>query len=57
VPGWTTLVVALTLVSGIQLIALGLLGEYVGRVFDEVKGRPLYVVRRRAGRDLHESKE
>lgn len=54
VPGWTTIVVGLMLFSGIQLIGLGVLGEYVSRIFEEVKGRPLYVVRHRAGTNLRE---
>ena len=52
IPGYTTIVVGLTLLSGIQLIALGVLGEYVSRIFEEVKARPLYVVRHRSGRRL-----
>ena len=55
VPGWTTIVVGLMFFSGIQLIGLGVLGEYVSRVFEEVKGRPLYVVRHRAGRGLRDT--
>jgi hypothetical protein len=55
VPGWTTIVVGLMLFAGIQLIGLGVLGEYVSRIFEEVKERPLYVVRHRAGRSLRES--
>jgi glycosyltransferase involved in cell wall biosynthesis len=55
VPGWTTIVVGLMFFSGIQLIGLGVLGEYVSRIFEEVKGRPLYVVRHRAGRGLREA--
>jgi len=54
VPGWTTIVVGLMFLSGIQLIGLGVLGEYVSRIFEEVKGRPLYVVRHRAGRSLRD---
>jgi dolichol-phosphate mannosyltransferase len=47
VPGITTVLLAVLLLGGIQLITVGLIGEYVGRVYDEVKGRPLYVVRDR----------
>jgi glycosyltransferase involved in cell wall biosynthesis len=48
-PGFATLVVAVFFLAGIQLITIGLMGEYVGRIFDEVKRRPLYVVRRVMG--------
>ena len=44
VSGWPTLTVALMLFSGIQLLSIGILGEYVGRIFTEVKQRPLYVI-------------
>ncbi len=44
-PGWATLAAAITLLGGVQLIGIGLLGEYLGRVYDEAKGRPTYVVR------------
>ncbi|MGH8461514.1 MAG: glycosyltransferase family 2 protein [Stenotrophobium sp.] len=44
VPGWTTLVVGLMFFSGVQLLSIGILGEYLGRVYDEVKNRPIYVV-------------
>jgi len=43
--GFTTLVTLVLFLGGIQLMALGLLGEYLGRIYDEVKNRPLYVVR------------
>jgi glycosyltransferase involved in cell wall biosynthesis len=46
VPGWATLVVVTTFIGGIQLIVLGGMAEYIGRVYEEVKRRPLYVVRR-----------
>lgn len=52
VGGWTTIVVGLMLFSGIQLFSLGVVGEYVGRIFEEVKGRPLYIVSKRLGRGL-----
>lgn len=49
VPGWASLVVVLSLLSGVQLITLGLIGEYIGRIYDEVKKRPLYLVSERIG--------
>jgi dolichol-phosphate mannosyltransferase len=47
VPGWTTVVVLVSLLSAVQLIMIGILGEYVGRVYEQVKARPLYVVAER----------
>ena len=46
-PGFSTVEVTILLLGGIQLITIGIFGEYVGRIYDEVKGRPLYVVRAR----------
>ena len=44
VPGWSTLSAGLMFFSGVQLISIGILGEYLGRVYDEVKRRPLYLL-------------
>ena len=44
-PGWATLAAAITFLGGAQLIGIGLLGEYLGRAYDQTKGRPTYVVR------------
>lgn len=49
VSGWTSLVLTLLVLGGIQLFSLGIVGEYLYRIYDEVKGRPLYVLRRRVG--------
>jgi dolichol-phosphate mannosyltransferase len=45
VPGFATIVVSVLFLGGIQLVCLGVIGEYIGRVYDEVKRRPLWVVR------------
>ena len=50
VPGWATLVCVMLFFSGVQLLSIGILGEYVGRIFDEVKQRPVYLVGSEAGR-------
>nr|WP_231378494.1 glycosyltransferase family 2 protein [Bordetella sp. FB-8] len=47
--GWTTIVTALLFFSGVNLLSLGVMGEYVARIFDEVKGRPLFITGRRLG--------
>lgn len=44
VPGWATIMVCLSFFGGIQLMMLGIAGEYIGRIFAEVKGRPLYLI-------------
>jgi Na+/H+ antiporter NhaC len=49
VPGWASTVVIVLFLGGIQLLTIGIIGEYVGRVYDEVKRRPLFVVARVTG--------
>lgn len=49
VPGYASLIVSITFFAGIQLVSLGVIGTYVGRIFDEVKRRPLYVVEEHIG--------
>ena len=48
-PGFPSLIVSIMFFSGIQLMSLGIIGEYIGRIFAEVKRRPLYVVAERIG--------
>jgi len=50
VPGFATLVCGMMFFSGVQLLSIGILGEYVGRIFDEVKQRPVYLVGAEGGR-------
>ena len=55
VPGITTTVIAVLLLGGIQLMAIGVIGEYLARVYDEVKRRPLYVVESKRNFDAGEA--
>ncbi len=54
VPGWTSTIVCVLFLGGIQLLTLGILGEYIGRIYQEIKGRPLYLVDRALGSISHE---
>jgi dolichol-phosphate mannosyltransferase len=51
IQGWTSLILVVVFMSGVQLIVLGVLGEYIGRIYEEVKGRPLYVTEEKIGFD------
>ena len=50
-PGWPTVVIAITFIGGIQLLSLGVLGEYIAGIFSEVKRRPIYLIQKRKGFD------
>src|SRR5207244_4352653 len=47
IQGWTSVMVVMLFLGGVQLVSIGVMGEYVGRIFRQTKGRPLYVVARR----------
>ena len=50
-PGLSTTVILISFFAGIQLLSLGLVGEYISRIYDEVKNRPMYIVEKRIGFD------
>jgi dolichol-phosphate mannosyltransferase len=54
-PGWASMVVVISLLSAVQLITLGFIGEYIGRIYDEVKGRPLYLISETIGFESEKS--
>lgn len=49
IPGWTSVMLGVLLFSGIQLIFLGIVGAYIGRIYEETKARPLYVIKQKIG--------
>jgi hypothetical protein len=49
VPGYASLLVTIVFLSGVQLMVMGMVGQYVARVYDEARGRPLYLVREARG--------
>ena len=57
VPGWATTTILLSLVGGVQLISIGIIGEYIGRIFEEVKHRPLYWLCSDSAKPAHQESE
>jgi hypothetical protein len=55
VVGWTSVIAAVLVLGGVQLLCLGIVGQYLGRVFNEIKGRPIFVVRDDVRRDRRPS--
>ncbi|MDR1140819.1 MAG: glycosyltransferase family 2 protein, partial [Planctomycetaceae bacterium] len=53
-PGWPTLIVAILFLGGVQIISIGVVGEYVGRIYMETKRRPLFVVQEKYGFDIED---
>ena len=46
VPGWASLLIAVVFFGGVQLFTIGIIGEYIGRIYDEIKNRPLYIIKK-----------
>ena len=47
VPGWASLIITIIFFGGVQLVTVGVLGEYIGNIFDEVKDRPEYIIKKK----------
>ena len=54
VPGWVSLMVIVLFIGGVQLLSIGIVGQYIARIYDETKRRPRYVIRRKIGFDKYE---
>jgi len=52
--GWATIMVTVTFMGGIQLLSLGVIGEYMGRMYMQTKNRPLYIVEKKYGNFEHD---
>ena len=48
-PGWASLFVVILFFSGVQLISVGIIGQYLARIYDEIKHRPKYIIKRTVG--------
>ena len=55
VPGFPTLIISVMFFAGVQLLSLGIIGEYLGRIYEEVKGRPLFIVAEELGMEQEAS--
>jgi polyisoprenyl-phosphate glycosyltransferase len=49
ITGFTTTIVTVLFLGGVQLVSIGILGEYIGRIYEEIKQRPLYIVQETVG--------
>ena len=50
-PGFSSIMLSVLLIGGVQLISIGILGEYIGRIFNEVKQRPMFLIKETIGLD------
>ena len=53
VTGWTTIIILIIFFGGVQLLTIGVLGQYMGNLFDEAKDRPEYIIKNEINFDLH----
>jgi polyisoprenyl-phosphate glycosyltransferase len=56
-PGWVSLMTVVLLIAGVQMLTLGIVGEYVGKVYDEVRARPPFIVAERIGAGVPDDRE
>ena len=57
VSGWSSLIVSIWALGGLQLLAIGVVGEYIGKIYMEVKGRPRYIISERTWEEDEEVKK